>query len=605
MNKMTINRLLALALVSLAVCGSLAAAEPRGYVVKLKASAAVEPNETAADLATTYGTTVVESHGDTFVMYVADSRVRLLAADPRVASVSERGMTPSPDAIVETVNWTNGVSYEYDHSGNVTKVGKDAYVYDTASRLVQSSINGSTTSYEYDAFGNRTKCNQSIASGGTGDCQGYQVDATENKNRLKDVGYDARGNITGIFNRVYSYDPLNLMTREQAAGGGTREFFYNANDERVAVHSVTTGAWRWSIRDESSKVVREFTSNGTSSFSWAKDYVWRDGVLLSSRQPQGALATTYHYHLDHLGTPRRVTDSLDNTIGVHDYYAYGAEAAGGTNEPSIMRMKYTGYERDIELAPSPYDLDYALARYYSSMLGRFFSVDPVLGTPHSPLSWNRYAYAMNNPLKFIDPTGLRPCRYKLRGEDARIMGVPDGTVVDGECVEAKADPTVTEVVLDWVGEHEEFVKSVNNVAAGFSDTITIGATKHIRQLYNIDEYTDPCSRSYIGGQAAGVLWSVAMGGALASEGAAAELGNVTVSSAEFEATLAGLGEAEKLAVLGRGGAILKSFNVLNPAMWSTYWQTLKMGPTAGGAIGLLTGASTGTNAAGHTLMDCF
>lgn len=609
MNKMTINRLLAIALVSLAVCGSLAAAQPRGYMVKLKASAAVEPNEAAADLAKIYGATVVETHGDTFLMYVSDSRVRLLAADPRVASVSAGGTTPSPDAIVETVNWTNGVSYEYDGSGNVTDVGKDAYVYDSASRLVQSTVNSNTTKYEYDAFGNRTECTQSIASGGTGDCQGYEVDATENKNRLKGVSYDARGNITGVFGRAYSYDPLNVMTRERA-GSGAREFFYNANDERVAVHSLTTGAWRWSIRDQSSKVVREFSSNGTNSFSWAKDYVWRGGVLLSSRQLQGPLATTYHYHVDHLGTPRRVTDSFDNTLGVHDYYPFGAEVSGGTNEPSLMRMKFTGYERDIEFAPSPYDLDYAMARYYSSMLGRFFSVDPVVGSIHSPQSWNRYAYALNNPLKFIDPAGLRPCRYKLRGEDARIAGVPDGTVVDGECVEAKADPTATEVVLDWVGEHEDFVKAVNNAAAGFSDTITIGTTKHIRELYDLDEYTDPCSGAYMGGQVAGIVWWTAFGGAVANSASgvsttAAELGNVTVRTAEFDSTLAGLNAAEKVAKLGAIRAFLKSFNVANPTMWPTYWQTLKTGPTLGGAVGLVTGAGAGTNAAGRTAMDCF
>ena len=53
-------------------------------------------------------------------------------------------------------------------------------------------------------------------------------------------------------------------------------------------------------------------------------------------------------------------------------------------------------------------MDYFGARYYSGAQGRFSSPDPLLnsGRPWTPQSWNRYAYALNNPLKFVDPTGL-------------------------------------------------------------------------------------------------------------------------------------------------------------------------------------------------------
>ncbi len=46
------------------------------------------------------------------------------------------------------------------------------------------------------------------------------------------------------------------------------------------------------------------------------------------------------------------------------------------------------------------------ARYYSSVLGRFFSVDPILGSVGRPQSWNRYAYVEGNSLNYIDPDGL-------------------------------------------------------------------------------------------------------------------------------------------------------------------------------------------------------
>jgi len=45
------------------------------------------------------------------------------------------------------------------------------------------------------------------------------------------------------------------------------------------------------------------------------------------------------------------------------------------------------------------------ARYFSSNLGRFLSVDPVGGDIGSSQSWNRYAYVLNNPLVLIDPDG--------------------------------------------------------------------------------------------------------------------------------------------------------------------------------------------------------
>ena len=68
------------------------------------------------------------------------------------------------------------------------------------------------------------------------------------------------------------------------------------------------------------------------------------------------------------------------------------------------RQKFTQKERDNESG-----LDYFGARYYSSAQGRFTSVDAGrLNKRHlaNPQKWNRYAYTINNPLKYIDPDGL-------------------------------------------------------------------------------------------------------------------------------------------------------------------------------------------------------
>jgi RHS repeat-associated protein len=67
------------------------------------------------------------------------------------------------------------------------------------------------------------------------------------------------------------------------------------------------------------------------------------------------------------------------------------------------RSRSTGKERDAESG-----LDYFGARYYGSALGRMTSPDPHSGTMlHviNPQRWNMYAYAMNNPLSYVDPDG--------------------------------------------------------------------------------------------------------------------------------------------------------------------------------------------------------
>jgi RHS repeat-associated protein len=68
-----------------------------------------------------------------------------------------------------------------------------------------------------------------------------------------------------------------------------------------------------------------------------------------------------------------------------------------------LTHKFTAKERDPESG-----LDNFGARYNSSSIGRFMSPDPLLnsGRPWDPQTWNRYAYARNNFLNILDPTGL-------------------------------------------------------------------------------------------------------------------------------------------------------------------------------------------------------
>jgi RHS repeat-associated protein len=116
---------------------------------------------------------------------------------------------------------------------------------------------------------------------------------------------------------------------------------------------------------------------------------------------------------DQLGTPRMIFDKTGAlaTVKRHDYLPFGEEIFAGTGGRTSgqgysaadgVRQKFTQKERDSETG-----LDYFLARYYSSTQGRFISVDPLLasGGAGDPQTWNRYAYALNNPLAYVDPDG--------------------------------------------------------------------------------------------------------------------------------------------------------------------------------------------------------
>jgi len=92
---------------------------------------------------------------------------------------------------------------------------------------------------------------------------------------------------------------------------------------------------------------------------------------------------------------------------------WGSEIAGRTfghfpygelwYETSTSNLKYATYYRDAESG-----LDYAMARFYGSTIGRFTTPDPLGGALGSPQSLNRYSYVLGDPVNLGDPTGLDP-----------------------------------------------------------------------------------------------------------------------------------------------------------------------------------------------------
>jgi RHS repeat-associated protein len=107
--------------------------------------------------------------------------------------------------------------------------------------------------------------------------------------------------------------------------------------------------------------------------------------------------TTTYYHTDGLGSVVAATNEAGAVLWRKDYAPYGAQI---DTTPETERTAYTGKQHDEVTG-----LTYFGARHFDPEIGRFMNVDPVGFMESNPLSFNRYAYANNNPYKFVDPDG--------------------------------------------------------------------------------------------------------------------------------------------------------------------------------------------------------
>jgi RHS repeat-associated protein len=304
----------------------------------------------------------------------------------------------SEGAAGPSATWSSG-AYSYDGAGNITRIGTASYTYDAVSRLTSGTLfdgstgggNQKTQSYTFDSFGNLTN----IA--GT---SGRATPTSSATNRLNGTGtaYDAAGNLTNWNAAVYGYDHFNQMT--DMASGSEHDFYsYTVDDERIWSYDLVRNISHWTLRDLGGKVLRDYLNNG-GAWGLGSDYLYRDGLLLAAETPAGQR----HYHLDHLGTPRLITSVSGTQVAYHVYYPFGEEATAFNQDTE--RMKFTGHERDLASPNGPGDdLDYMHARHESPVTGRFLSVDQFISDLAKPQSWNRYSYALGNPLLYVDPDG--------------------------------------------------------------------------------------------------------------------------------------------------------------------------------------------------------
>jgi RHS repeat-associated protein len=107
--------------------------------------------------------------------------------------------------------------------------------------------------------------------------------------------------------------------------------------------------------------------------------------------------TLYFLHGDHLGSTSLTTNASGGVVARQLYDAWGNIRLRGDVKTDIG---YTSQREDRST-----NLMFYRARYYSPLLGRFVSADTIVPEPNNPQSLNRYAYGLNNPVKYIDPSG--------------------------------------------------------------------------------------------------------------------------------------------------------------------------------------------------------
>jgi RHS repeat-associated protein len=251
-----------------------------------------------------------------------------------------------------------------------------SYSYDTVNRLTSASDSSSwSRGFSYDPYGNMWVTGSSgvALAGNTPTSNVYN-----GNNQMAGTSYDVAGNQVTVNGDVLAYDAENrvaLAMEPPSLGGGVENYVYDGDGRRI-------GKWA--------------SSNATV-------YVYDTFGQLASEYSTATNAppcTTCYLSSDHLGSTRLVTDQSGNIVARHDYLPFGEETA---NSADNINQKFTGKERDSETG-----LDYFGARYYGSALGRMTSPDPHTGTMlHviNPQRWNMYAYAMNNPLSYVDPDG--------------------------------------------------------------------------------------------------------------------------------------------------------------------------------------------------------
>ncbi len=292
--------------------------------------------------------------------------------------------------------------YGYDQFNNLNCI-KDGteetkYVYDTLNRL-KLATNAAPEFFDFDPAGNLLSITDTPTA----------TPGLVKGNRLllqgdKKFAYDARGNLV---KEVRGKD-----------GKLHKTFHYNLQNQLIKVETNSAHETVTYKYDPLGRRIQKTDKFGTTQFLWTdnllaqetrdkikKTYVFEPGSFKPLAQVQDD--KVYHYHLDHLGTPRELTNEQGKIVWKAKYKTYGNLALKEVEEVE-NNLRFQGQYFDEETG-----LHYNRFRYYSPDTGQFINQDPIglLG------GLNNYQFAPN-PVQWIDPLGLcKEAFYRTMSQD--------------------------------------------------------------------------------------------------------------------------------------------------------------------------------------------
>jgi len=219
-------------------------------------------------------------------------------------------------------------------------------------------------------------------------------------------------------------------------------YTYDGDGKRV---KKSNGKLYWYGTSSDSLVETDLAGNN------ATDFVFFSGKRIARRDPAGIIS---YFFSDHLGSSRVVTNATGSIVEDSDFYPFGGERV--VTASTDNNYLFTGKERDAESG-----LDFFIARYYSSNLGRFLSPDEftggaaVVNSPNDPLplgplpyadisnpqSLNKYTYTYNNPIVYVDPSGHISIPSDILPPEFDTGGCPPGAIL---CEEPKKKEKATQ-----------------------------------------------------------------------------------------------------------------------------------------------------------------
>ena len=306
--------------------------------------------------------------------------------------------TPGNDGQIECIADNTGSATQGSSGRSVS------YTYDALGRINTALTTGSSQfgqwglAWVYDRYGNRVSQNQTAGSPPMNSLSFATTPAPPANppggaftNRPDGYFFDASGNMLNDGQNTLSYDAENCLISSANSSTGTST--YTCDSKAMRVKKVLQGSTTTAYVFSGGKDIAEY-DNGAAVSSPSREYIYLGGRLISTIQG----TTTLYHHADHLSV-RLTTDVNGAYAGEQGHYPYGEQWYAHN---TTTKFFFTSYERDASDSGN----DYAMARFYINRFGRFSCVDPLLGQPGDPQTWNRYAYVRNNPTNNVDPTGM-------------------------------------------------------------------------------------------------------------------------------------------------------------------------------------------------------